>query len=52
MYALLLSHIRRMAYVRLGFQFVNEFVYNLRCRYNVYIQRYLNVFERRNYVVF
>ena len=39
------SHIsvESMAYVQLGFQFVNEFVHNLRRRYNVYIQRYLNV---------
>ena len=44
-YELLLLYIRRMAYVRLGFRFVNEFVYqtSLQYLYPTLSERCLNV---------
>ena len=44
-YELLLLHIRRMAYIRLGFRFVNEFVYqtSLQYLYPTLSERCLNV---------
>ena len=44
-YELLLLHIRRMAHVRLGFRFVNEFVYqtSLQYLYPTLSERCLNV---------
>ena len=44
-YELLLLQIRRMAYVRLGFRFVNEFVYetSLQYLYPMLSERCLNV---------
>ena len=44
-YELLLLQIRRMAYVRLGFRFVNEFVYetSLQYLYPTLSERCLNV---------
>ena len=50
-YELLLLQIRRMAYVRLGFRFVNEFVYETSLQY-LYPTLSERLFERRTYVIF